>query len=225
MKRVLRLVLVAVMTFTCCFVPTGCHKHSVEEWTTTTSPTCISDGEKVGYCTDCGEEVKASIPKDVTKGHDLEIIPENPALGLTGGIKCKLCNQWIQEQEPIPEAPPKNTRITMWGFGNEKEEALYRKVVEGFNKSAFAKENQLQLRLTWYSELLYNQTINNGSAKVEGKVDILLSNDRNAKRWLSDGNFKQLSDGFTPSGQISEVQSMEFSRSEYRSGWPFPSPG
>ena len=95
------------------------------------------------------------------------------------------------------------TRITMWGYGDTEREAEFRAMVDAFNKSAYANQEGIQLRLTWYAETLYNQTINNGSAAVAEKVDIIFVNDRNFKKWASEDYIVSLKD-YTSSASYKE---------------------
>ena len=95
------------------------------------------------------------------------------------------------------------TRITMWGYGDTEQEAEFRAMVDAFNKSSYANQEGIQLRLTWYAETLYNQTINNGSAAVAEKVDIIFVNDRNFKKWASEDYIVSLKD-YTSSASYKE---------------------
>jgi len=102
------------------------------------------------------------------------------------------------DNKPGPDDNKQRTVIKMWGYGDTEQEAEFRSMTEAFNDSAYAKQKSIRLKLTWYAETLYNQTINNGSAAVEDKVDIIFANDRSFKKWASEDyivNLKQFTSG------------------------------
>ena len=111
---------------------------------------------------------------------------------------CRGNNNVDPGTKPGPTGDPQRTVIKMWGYGDTEQEAEFRSMTEAFNDSAYAKQKGIRLKLTWYAETLYNQTINNGSAAVEDKVDIIFANDRSFKKWASEDyivNLKQFTSG------------------------------
>lgn len=67
--------------------------------------TCTAEGTKLVTCTVCGEYWTEVIPAD---GHTPEKVAGNAATclvdGLTDGIKCSVCGEWIEKQEVIKAA-------------------------------------------------------------------------------------------------------------------------
>ena len=80
----------------------GVCEHTVTEWTTTTQPTCVAEGEKEGVCTACGDTVTDTVP---ALGHteviDAATEPTCTESGLTEGKHCSVCDEVIVEQQTV----------------------------------------------------------------------------------------------------------------------------
>ena len=77
------------------------HTHTYTEWTTTKEATCLQNGEKVRYCTVCGQEQKNTIPMIDHQWGDWQVITEPTCVDY--GLyytKCAICG--TEKTEDIP---------------------------------------------------------------------------------------------------------------------------
>ncbi len=99
--------------------------------------------------------------------------------------------------------------IKMWASGTDPEqETEFKAMVNAFNKSEYAKQNYVRLSMTWLSNDNYTSSINSGSAKSDGAVDIIFVNDRNFKKWADNGFIVSLNQYTNSSEYESKLSNM-----------------
>ena len=84
--------------------------HEWSEWTTTTEPTCDTEGSRTHKCSKCGEEEKEAI---AALGHDWgEWITDQEAAVGVAGQRHRVCNRCGATEngtiDPLPEPEPEN---------------------------------------------------------------------------------------------------------------------
>lgn len=95
------------------------------------------------------------------------------------------CNPTVDPSDDPnnPGGTTSTTGLKMWGFGDNEQKAEFTSMVNAFNNSEYARQNYIRIQLTWFGEDTYTQSINSGSARSDGAVDIIFVNDRNFKKW------------------------------------------
>ena len=105
MKKILCVIAILLLSLVLCLCFTACeeeHVHSFSAWTTTTLPTCTTEGRQTRTCSSCNASEDVPIP---ALGHkkviDNAVAATCLAEGKTEGSHCSVCNIVIKPQNTI----------------------------------------------------------------------------------------------------------------------------
>lgn len=126
------------------------------------------------------------------------------------------------DSDPDPGTDPsKRTKIVMQGYGDEEQKKEFMSMVDGFNKSEYARARSLSLTLAWFGQATYEQGIEAGNTlSPDSNVDIMFVNDRKFKKWVTDGFIDDLGNytsGSAYQTQLSNMWSSIYPRFRYNS--------